>query len=63
MYSTAVLVGGVVVGFVWNVRYMDLGKTAMKYFPDVTSIDSRINPIDFPNAVRINDNFALLNRW
>lgn len=62
MYSAAVLVGGIVVGFVWNVKRIDLGITALKYFPDCTSINTGENPKGFPDLVRVTNNVAFVNR-
>lgn len=62
MYSAAVLVGGVVVGFVWNVKRIDLGITALKYFPDCDSINTGERPNWFSDLVRVSDNVAFINR-
>ena len=65
MISAAVMVGGVIVGFVFGKNVFEIRDKAMKYFPDCTSIGHRsFSPSHFrsgPGYFPVSDNFAIVD--
>ena len=65
MISAAVMVGGILAGFVFGKDIFEIREKAMKYFPDCTSIGSRnFYPADFhksPGYFAVSENFAIVD--
>lgn len=61
-YHAAVLMHGVIIGFVWSDNIYTIGQKALKYFPDCHSIALRESPNRFPDLVRVSENVAFVNR-